>query len=61
MSILASLPAPTKELVQREPEPSSQRPSQQSLVRKELPPYGQRKGFIPRRQEDFGDGRLRGL
>lgn len=28
----------------------------QPVVRKEPPPYGQRKGWVPRSLDDFGDG-----
>ena len=55
MSLLASIPAPTRDLgapepVERAPEPAPSR------IAKEIPPYGQRKGFVPRKPEDYGDG-----
>lgn len=30
--------------------------SSNAIVTKEPPPYGHRKGYVPRIQEDFGDG-----
>ena len=58
MSLLASIPAPSRELV-REEAPAAAAPSGlgRTAPAKELPSYGQRKGFIPRRQDDFGDGK----
>lgn len=57
MSLLASIPAPTRELV-REEDPAPAAASAPARPVKEIPPYGQRKGFVPRRQDDFGDGKL---
>lgn len=55
-SILDRLPAPNK---QYERPAADQAPAAANLaVRglREPPPYGKRKGFVPRRLEDFGDG-----
>ncbi len=58
MSLLATLPAPR----QQQHAPALQAiPQQQSTALttvgdKEAPPYPRRKGFVPRRQEDFNDG-----
>ena len=59
MSLLASIPAPTKELLREEaPAPSKLPSAAPTRNVKQPPPYGQRQGFVPRRQEDFGDGTL---
>ncbi|ERE72831.1 SNW domain-containing protein 1 [Cricetulus griseus] len=55
------LPAPTQlsqDQLEAEERARSQRSRQTSLVssRREPPPYGYRKGWIPRLLEDFGDG-----
>ncbi|XP_047395040.1 SNW domain-containing protein 1 isoform X1 [Sciurus carolinensis] len=55
------LPAPTQlsqDQLEAEEKARSQRSRQTSLVssRREPPPYGYRKGWIPRLLEDFGDG-----
>ncbi|KAG7669804.1 hypothetical protein Ndes2437B_g05991 [Nannochloris sp. 'desiccata'] len=55
MSLLASIPAPTRDLA-RDEAPAPVAASAPSRPVKELPAYGQRKGHVPRRQEDFGDG-----
>ncbi|KAH7619205.1 hypothetical protein Ndes2526B_g06158 [Nannochloris sp. 'desiccata'] len=55
MSLLASIPAPTRDLA-RDEAPAPVAASAPSRPVKELPAYGQRKGYVPRRQEDFGDG-----
>jgi len=57
MSLLASIPAPTRDLA-REEAPGPAPASAPSRPIKEAPAYGQRKGYVPRRQEDFGDGKL---
>jgi SNW domain-containing protein 1 len=57
MSLLASIPAPTRDLA-REEAPSPAAASAPSRPVKEPPAYGQRKGYVPRRQEDFGDGKV---
>jgi SNW domain-containing protein 1 len=57
MSLLASLPAPTK--AHAAPVAAFQSSQSTAIViagGKEPPPYPRRKGFVPRRQEDFGDG-----
>jgi len=59
MSLLASLPAPSRDLSSSDAPliaPSIARPLGRSV--KEIPPYGQRQGFIPRKQEDYGDGKF---
>ncbi|ELK01097.1 SNW domain-containing protein 1 [Pteropus alecto] len=58
---LRFLPAPTQlsqDQLEAEEKARSQRSRQTSLVssRREPPPYGYRKGWIPRLLEDFGDG-----
>ena len=53
-SLLHTLPAPSRETVQRHPQQE-----QQSLAAptfKAIPPYLHRANFIPRKPEDFGDG-----
>jgi len=55
MSFLSSLPAPRSAAVQ--PTVQYQPQNERRIVMKgKAPPYGQRKGWIPRTQEDFGDG-----
>lgn len=57
MSLLASLPVPTKTYAAPEPElPTPSGAKQAPGVIREVPPYGRRQGFVPRRVEDFGDG-----
>jgi SNW domain-containing protein 1 len=56
MSLLASLPAPKREVAPLSaPQPSSSS-ALASSARPEPPPYRRRKNFIPRKPEDFGDG-----
>lgn len=60
MSLLATLPAP-KQQHGSMPPPSAAVPAQQTSTAltttgREAPPYLRRKGFVPRRQEDFKDG-----
>lgn len=60
-TISSFLPAPTQlsqDQLEAEEKARSQRSRQTSLVssRREPPPYGYRKGWIPRLLEDFGDG-----
>lgn len=58
MSLLASLPAPVQSYEAPEaPAPSAPGSAvhAKKLV-KEVPPYGRRQGFVPRRVEDYGDG-----
>lgn len=55
MSLLAALPAPQK----HHAAPIAATPTSTSMVlasAKEAPPYLRRKGFVPRRPEDFGGG-----
>ncbi|CAO2587043.1 SNW domain-containing protein 1 [Lemmus lemmus] len=61
MALTSFLPAPTQlsqDQLEAEERARSQRSRQTSLVssRREPPPYGYRKGWIPRLLEDFGDG-----
>lgn len=63
MSLSSILPAPTNHIWDREDERSSNAelssaPSMGALVSAKVaaPPYGQRKGWIPRCDADFGDG-----
>ncbi|XP_015205904.1 SNW domain-containing protein 1 [Lepisosteus oculatus] len=61
MSLASFLPAPTQltqDQLEAEDGHRSQRPPSTALVssRREPPPYGYRKGWIPRTLEDFGDG-----
>lgn len=55
--MLASLPAPTREYAPPQA-PVSASTAIVSQTRKEPPPYGsqERARYVPRRQEDFGDG-----
>eukprot|EP00775_Hariotina_reticulata_P013718 gene13718-13840_t len=57
MSLLATLPAPTR--TSAAPVAAVQSSQSTAIVitaGKEPPPYPRRKGFVPRKQEDFGDG-----
>ncbi|KAH0513096.1 SNW domain-containing protein 1 [Microtus ochrogaster] len=61
MALTSFLPAPTQlsqDQLEAEGRARSSRLRQTSLVssRREPPPYGYRKGWIPRLFEDFGDG-----
>ncbi|XP_074852803.1 SNW domain-containing protein 1 [Carettochelys insculpta] len=61
MALTSFLPAPTQlsqDQLELEERARSQRSRQTALVssRREPPPYGYRKGWIPRMLEDFGDG-----
>ncbi|XP_054826422.1 SNW domain-containing protein 1 isoform X2 [Eublepharis macularius] len=61
MALTSFLPAPTQlsqDQLELEERARSQRVRQAALVssRREPPPYGYRKGWIPRMLEDFGDG-----
>ena len=55
--MLASLPAPTREYVAPQA-PVAASTALVGITRKEPPPYGstERARYIPRRQEDYGDG-----
>jgi SNW domain-containing protein 1 len=58
MSLLAAIPAPTRDLTDDGPALKPVRAAHvtpRSAV-KEPPPYGKRQGFVPRRLEDFGNG-----
>ncbi|KAM8807953.1 SNW domain-containing protein 1 [Eudromia elegans] len=61
MALTSFLPAPTQlsqDQLELEERARAQRSRQTALVssRREPPPYGYRKGWIPRMLEDFGDG-----
>ncbi|XP_020369131.1 SNW domain-containing protein 1 [Stegostoma tigrinum] len=61
MALTSFLPAPTQlsqDQLEAEEKARSQRVRQTALVasRREPPPYGHRKGWVPRSLEDFGDG-----
>lgn len=59
MSLLASLPAPRHHHVAPSPQQAVQAPASTAITvagGREAPPYPRRKGFVPRRQEDFHDG-----
>ncbi|KAM6131040.1 SNW domain-containing protein 1 [Pterocles gutturalis] len=61
MALTSFLPAPTQlsqDQLELEERARAQRSRQTALVssRREPPPYGYRKGWIPRALEDFGDG-----
>ncbi|XP_062431892.1 SNW domain-containing protein 1 [Rhea pennata] len=61
MALTSFLPAPTQlsqDQLELEERTRAQRSRQTALVssRREPPPYGYRKGWIPRMLEDFGDG-----
>lgn len=60
MSLLASLPAPKQQHAgPTAPAAGAQAAASTALALagpREAPPYPRRKGYVPRRQEDFGDG-----
>lgn len=61
MSLSSILPAPTNIIWDREDERemlAAGAPSMGALVSAQVaaPPYGQRKGWVPRTEADFGDG-----
>uniref|UniRef100_A0A2M4A9V5 Putative mrna splicing factor/ chromatin binding snw family nuclear protein n=1 Tax=Anopheles triannulatus TaxID=58253 RepID=A0A2M4A9V5_9DIPT len=58
MSLSSVLPAPTNPVWDRDDERKMKTPSMGALVSAKVaaPPYGQRKGWIPRNEADFGDG-----
>ncbi|GCC35660.1 SNW domain-containing protein 1 [Chiloscyllium punctatum] len=61
MALTSFLPAPTQlsqDQLEAEEKARTQRVRQTALVasRREPPPYGHRKGWVPRTLEDFGDG-----
>lgn len=55
MSLLDSLPAPERKYASTRPVKASKELAVQRSTF-EPPPYGSRRGFVPRRPEDFGDG-----
>lgn len=56
-SILGSLPAPSRQYERPAAEPSAGAATSLAMRGlKEPPAYGSRKGFVPRRLEDYGDG-----
>ena len=59
MSLASLLPAPSQSRWDRDEErvrQAEQRENQVVSAAKAAPPYGKRKGWIPRTVEDFGDG-----
>lgn len=58
MSLSTVLPAPSNPVWDRDDERKMKTPSMGALVSAKVaaPPYGQRKGWIPRTDADFGDG-----
>lgn len=59
MSLSSFLPAPTNSAWDREDERRAQQPSSSRAVvsaKAAAPPYGQRRGWIPRTEADYGDG-----
>ncbi|KAI5627785.1 SNW domain-containing protein 1 [Silurus asotus] len=61
MSLISFLPVPTQlsqDQLEAEEAAKAQRSQSTALVvmRREPPPYGSRKGWVPRTTEDFGDG-----
>ncbi|KAJ8708070.1 hypothetical protein PYW08_010436 [Mythimna loreyi] len=56
-SLSSLLPAPTQQVWDRDDERKAKRVGSALVVSQtSVPPYGQRKGWIPRAEEDFGDG-----
>jgi SNW domain-containing protein 1 len=58
MSLLAALPAPKQQHQTGHVAPAPVQKTSTALTTtgREAPPYPRRKGFVPRRQEDFKDG-----
>ena len=60
MSLLASLPAPRHVAADLREEEEEKKSNEIHAKRfeetKHIPPYGRRKGFVPRKQRDFGGG-----
>ncbi|XP_073987618.1 puff-specific protein Bx42 [Rhodnius prolixus] len=58
MSLSSLLPAPTQPVWDRDEDGRQWPPPPSALVSTSpaAPPYGQRRGWVPRKQEDFGDG-----
>ncbi|KAH9643603.1 hypothetical protein HF086_000077 [Spodoptera exigua] len=56
-SLSSLLPAPTQQVWDRDDERKAKRVGSALVVSQtSVPPYGQRKGWVPRAEEDFGDG-----
>ncbi|XP_072933881.1 puff-specific protein Bx42 [Epargyreus clarus] len=56
-SLSSLLPAPVQQVWDRDDERKAQRVGSALVVSQtSVPPYGQRKGWVPRAEEDFGDG-----
>ncbi|CAH2987430.1 unnamed protein product [Chilo suppressalis] len=56
-SLSSLLPAPTQQVWDRDDEIKARRVGSALVVsQSSVPPYGQRKGWVPRAEEDFGDG-----
>ncbi|KAL8576199.1 SNW domain-containing protein 1 [Nucella lapillus] len=59
VSISSILPAPTQKIIDRDDDEKAYRAQMQVMPvssHPAAPPYGHRKGWIPRSQQDFGDG-----
>lgn len=56
--LLSSLPAPTREYTSRKAATAAETDDAQlaSTPQSSVPPYGKRKGYIPRKDADFGGG-----
>lgn len=56
--LLSSLPAPTREYTSRKAATAAETDDAQlaSTTQSSVPPYGKRKGYIPRKDADFGGG-----
>lgn len=56
--LLSSLPAPTREYTSRKAATAAETDNAQLVSTNQLsvPPYGKRKGYIPRKDADFGGG-----
>lgn len=53
--VFSLLPAPTQQVWDRDDERKSKRVGSALVVSQtSVPPYGQRKGWVPRAEEDFG-------
>ncbi|KAL4707518.1 hypothetical protein ACJJTC_000270 [Scirpophaga incertulas] len=56
-SLTSLLPAPSQQIWDRDDEVKAKRVGSALVVSQtSVPPYGQRKGWVPRTEEDFGDG-----
>ncbi|KAM3957198.1 LOW QUALITY PROTEIN: puff-specific protein Bx42-like [Aphomia sociella] len=57
LTLSSLLPAPTQQVWDRDDEFRAKRVGSALVVsQSSVPPYGQRKGWVPRSEEDFGDG-----